>query len=136
MTTSAPLASAMARAVWSARPRSLEYTLSNPSRRNAEASARACARPCAESGMSLRPWKRRAAFHAVGPCRIRVSRTEEISAQRPIGAADWARGEVAERLNVLAWKASRGDEPLEGSNPSLSAITLIQLFAGYAIEMR
>ena len=29
-------------------------------------------------------------------------------------------GEVAERLNVLAWKASRGDEPLEGSNPSLS----------------
>ena len=42
------------------------------------------------------------------------------------------RGEVAEWSNALAWKASRGDEPLEGSNPSLSArsrvlrITLIR----------
>src|SRR5689334_16159955 len=31
------------------------------------------------------------------------------------------RGEVAERLNVLAWKASKRDERFEGSNPSLSA---------------
>jgi hypothetical protein len=31
-------------------------------------------------------------------------------------------GEVAERPNALAWKASRGDEPLEGSNPSLSVL--------------
>jgi hypothetical protein len=30
-------------------------------------------------------------------------------------------GEVAEWSNALAWKASRGDKPLEGSNPSLSA---------------
>jgi hypothetical protein len=29
-------------------------------------------------------------------------------------------GEVVERLKALAWKASRGVEPLEGSNPSLS----------------
>ena len=28
---------------------------------------------------------------------------------------------MAEWSNALAWKASRGDEPLEGSNPSLSA---------------
>src|SRR5580700_1842466 len=36
------------------------------------------------------------------------------------GTATLRLGEVAERLNVLAWKASRGDKPLEGSNPSLS----------------
>ena len=43
---------------------------------------------------------------------------------------------MAERLNVLAWKASRGDEPLEGSNPSLSAIrTLPSSGAGDAVEM-
>jgi hypothetical protein len=32
-------------------------------------------------------------------------------------------GEVVERLKALAWKASRGDKPLEGSNPSLSDLT-------------
>ncbi len=34
-------------------------------------------------------------------------------------------GEVAEWSNALAWKASRGDEPLEGSNPSLSATSRV-----------
>ena len=29
-------------------------------------------------------------------------------------------GEVVERLKALAWKASRRDKRLEGSNPSLS----------------
>jgi hypothetical protein len=47
-------------------------------------------------------------------------------------------GEVAEWSNALAWKASRGDEPLEGSNPSLSARTPhnhCALAAGDAVEM-
>ena len=33
-------------------------------------------------------------------------------------------GEVVERLKALAWKASRRDKRLEGSNPSLSGFTL------------
>ncbi len=32
---------------------------------------------------------------------------------------------MAEWSNALAWKASRGDEPLEGSNPSLSATSRV-----------
>jgi hypothetical protein len=44
-------------------------------------------------------------------------------------------GEVAERLNALAWKASRGDKPLGSSNLPLSelhagiiAVVLIETF--------
>ena len=42
-------------------------------------------------------------------------------------------------MKALAWKASRGDKPLEGSNPSLSEVpvgTLRQLGARDAVEMR
>jgi hypothetical protein len=39
------------------------------------------------------------------------------------------KGQVAERLKARAWKVRNGDEPFEGSNPSLSA-TLRRVWPG------
>ena len=45
-----------------------------------------------------------------------------IMAERP---SLWSRGEVPEWTNGRDWKSRRGYPPLEGSNPSLSAIVSI-----------
>src|SRR3954454_22235223 len=105
--TVSPVVAAIASAVCRARARSLDQSRTGPNQASAWATAAACARPVALSGMSACPWARPVRFQSVSPCRTRTSvRGRSRSATGVRGAG----GHVGRKLD----QGAVAPEPLEG----------------------